>query len=704
MAEQQIADDEITYLVEVGRPHPLGATVDKDGVNFSLFTQSGTSVTLLLFSDHDDPQPFQIIRLNPRYHNTFRFWHCFVRGLKAGAHYAYRVEGPGDLHGKGYRYNPNKVLIDPHAHGNTLTLWDRGRACDPFDNVDASMRSVVIDLNDYDWKGDKPINRPMKDTVIYEMHVGGFTASPTSGVSNPGTYAGVIEKIPYLKSLGVTAVELMPVCQFDHTEGRRTSPIDGRDLMNFWGYSTVSFFAPHHGYCVDAEIGSHVREFRDMVRALHKAGIEVILDIVFNHTSEGNHLGPTIHYRGLDNDVYYFLVNDDKQYYMDYSGCGNTVNCNHPVTDHMILSSLQFWVKEMHVDGFRFDEGSILARGEDGAPMGHPPAIWHIELSETLAPTKIIAEAWDAAGLYQIGYFPGYRWAEWNGKYRDDIRRFVKGDGGMLGAVASRIAGSSDIYQSHGHLPVNSINFLTAHDGFTLNDLVSYNDKHNEANGEGGNDGANDNNSWNCGWEGGTDNPDIEALRARQIRNLTAIQMLSQGTPMFVAGDEMRRTQGGNNNAYCHNNEISWVDWSLAETNADMVRFFSEMIRLRLRHSVLHSGQFFSGERNRRGLVDISWHGTRLDQPEWGNPDARTLAFTLAGDSEIDLHVMLNSGWYDADFELPVIADHRWFVAVNTASPSPADIFAEGKEPLVEGNQFRLRDRSVVVLVSKAYA
>ena len=697
------ADEEARgYPVEVGRAHPLGASVDSEGVNFSIFTQSGTGVQLLLFSSHDDPQPFQTIRLDRRVNNTFHFWHCYVRGLKPGVHYAYRVEGPGDLHGQGHRFNPNKVLIDPHAHGNTLTLWDRGRACDPFDNVDASMRSVVIDVNDYDWEGDKPLGRPMKDTIIYEMHVGGFTASPTSNVRNPGTYAGVIEKIPYLKSLGITAVELLPVCQFDHTEGLRTSPVDGSELCNYWGYSTVGFFAPHHGYCVSPEAGNHLREFRDMVKALHKAGIEVILDIVFNHTSEGNHLGPTIHFRGLDNNIYYFLVPEDRQYYMDYSGCGNTMNCNHPITDNMILSSLQFWVREMHVDGFRFDEGSILARGEDSAPMAHPPAVWHIELSDTLAPTKILAEAWVAAGRYQIGFFPGYRWAEWNVKYRDDVRRFIKGDGGLLGALASRISGSSDIYQSHDHLPVNSINFLTAHDGFTLNDLVSYNEKHNEANGEGGNDGANDNNSWNCGVEGDTGDAEIDRLRARQIRNFTVIQMLSQGTPMFVAGDEHRRTQHGNNNAYCHNNEISWIDWSLVEKNGDMIRFFSEMIAFRMRHPMLHSGQFFTGEKNQRGLADVTWHGVEIDAPQWNDPEARQLAFTLggAGDGE-DLHVMLNTAWYAAEFQLPGVEGRRWFRAVDTALPSPQDIASEGKEVPVAGQTYLVTQRSVVVLVSR---
>jgi isoamylase len=690
------------FTIEPGRAHPHGAVPDAEGVNFSLFTQRGTAVQLLLFDEHDDPEPVQVIDLHSHRNKTFHFWHCYVRGLRPGAHYAYRVDGPQDLHGHGDRFNPNKVLIDPYAHGNTLDLWDRGRACGPEDNVTTSMRSVVINLDGYDWEGDRPLNRPMRETLIYEMHVGGFTRSETSGVANPGTFAGVIEKIPYLQDLGITAVELLPVCQFDHNEGLRDSPVDGSELRNFWGYSTVGFFAPHHGYCVSPDAGSHIREFRDMVKALHKAGIEVILDIVFNHTSEGNHMGPTIHFKGLDNDIYYYLVGNDRQYYMDYSGCGNTVDCNHPITDRMIVSCLHFWVNDMHVDGFRFDEGSILARGEDGAPMEHPPVVWHIELSESLADTKIIAEAWDAAGLYQVGYFPGYRWAEWNGRYRDDIRRFVKGDGGMLGQIASRIAGSSDMYQSSGHLPTNSVNFITAHDGFTLNDLVSYNEKHNEANGEGNNDGANDNNSWNCGAEGATDDRSVQRLRAQQIKNFTAIQMLSQGTPMFVAGDEHRRTQGGNNNAYCQDNAISWIDWDLAASNKDMFRFFREMIALRKRHGILQRDEFFTGASNARGLSDISWHGTRLGQAEWDNPEARTLAFTLAGpDDGEDLHVMLNMGWITADFELPQVDRRSWSRVVDTSLASPNDIRSAGEEVKIDGSSYLVNGRSVVVLVGR---
>jgi isoamylase len=690
------------YLVEPGQALPLGAIPDSHGVNFSIFAKNATAVQLLLFEEHDDVEPMQVISFDPVSNKTFRFWHVYVRGLRPGVHYAYRVDGPTDLSGQGFRYNRNKILIDPYARGNTNTLWNRVNACGPDDNLATSLRSVVIDLDDYDWEGDRPLKRRMSESIIYELHVGGFTRHPSALVRHPGTFAAVIEKIPYLKELGVTAVELMPVMEFDDKEILRQEPNGGPPLKNFWGYSTVSFFAPHRGYCLAPEVGAHIREFRDMVKALHKAGIEVILDVVFNHTSEGNHRGPTINFKGFANEVFYHLVPGDKQYYMDYSGCGNTVNCNHPVAQKFILDSLRFWVEEMHVDGFRFDEGSILSRGVDGVPMAYPPVVWDIELSEPLMDTKIIAEAWDAAGLYQIGYYPGNRWAEWNGRYRDDVRRFVKGEPGLVGAVAARIAGSADIYQASGHLPINSINFITCHDGFTLNDLVSYNGKHNEANGEGNADGINDNLSWNCGWEGKTDDPWVEVLRQRQIKNFAAILLLSQGVPMFVAGDEVRRTQQGNNNAYCQDNAISWFDWDLVRTHQQLFRFWKQMIGFRKRHPALHRQRFFTGERNERGLPDISWHGCKLDCPGWNDGNARALAFTLAGiGEEPDLHVMLNMYWEGLDFEIPALTGRHWYLAVDTAESSPFDIAEPGKEKMIVANDFYVQGRSVVVLLSK---
>jgi glycogen operon protein len=441
-----------------------------------------------------------------------------------------------------------------------------------------------------------------------------------------------------------------------------------------------------------------------MVKALHRAGIEVILDVVFNHTDEGNQLGPAYSFKGIDNSTYYFLVPWDLQYYMDFSGCGNTFNCNHPIAQKLIVECLRYWVREAHVDGFRFDEGSILSRGENGMPSAHPPVVWQIELDDDLADAKVIAEAWDAAGLYQIGHFPGDRWAEWNGRYRDDIRRFVKGDPGLVGAVASRLAGSSDIYQERGQLPVNSINFVTCHDGFTLNDLVSYNDKHNQANGEGNLDGIDDNLSWNCGVEGPSGDPAVETLRNRQVRNFAALLLLSRGVPMFVAGDEVRRSQQGNNNAYCQDNETSWFDWTLLAANRDLLRFWKRMIAFRKSHAALRQRQFFTGAVNDRGLVDLTWHGTKLHAPGWSDPEARALAMTLAGfNGAPDLHVMLNMHWDSLEFDLPAVPGRRWFVAVNTAQAPPHDIADPGDELPVTGTASTLEARSVVVLVNRVW-
>jgi isoamylase len=690
------------YTIEKGRAHPLGATVTNEGVNFSLFSEHTTWVQLLIFDAHDDPEPVQVITFDPLVNKTFHFWHIFVRGLKPGMHYAYRVDGPRDMQ-DGHRFNPNKVILDPYGFGITNNLWVRSDACTPDDNVATSLRNVIIDLRDYNWEGDKPLNRLLNETVIYEMHVGGFTRSKTAKVRNPGTFKGIIEKIPYLKSLGVTAVELLPVCQFDLQEGERRLP-DGQKLTNYWGYSTVGFFAPHSEYCASPEEGQHIREFRDMVKALHKAGIEVILDVVFNHTSEGNHEGPTINFKALDNQNYYHLVPDNKQYYMDYSGCGNTFNCNHPIPEKLIIECLEFWVREMHVDGFRFDEGSILSRGTNGEPLEDAPVLWNIDLSETLADTKIIAEAWDAAGLYQVANFPGYRWSVWNGKYRDAIRRFVKGDPGIIGEVAARIAGSADLLQWSGHQPVNSINFITCHDGFTLNDLVSYNSKHNWANGEENRDGIDDNMSWNCGAEGTTDHLEVEALREQQIKNFITILMCSQGVPMFLMGDEVRRTQDGNNNTYCQDNELNWFNWNQTLKNGGLLRFFQRMVAFRRQHPILQRPDFFKGDVNVRGLADIAWHGCELNSPGWSDPDTRVLAFTLGGQIErgcdIDLHVMMNMHWEALTFELPKAKGRKWKRFVDTSLPSPNDACEPGKEVSITGNTYIVNPRSVVVLVS----
>lgn len=691
------------YTTQAGKAHPLGARPDAHGVNFSIFSDAAWGVELLLFEAHDSPQPMQTIRLDTVKNKTFHFWHVYVEGLKPGAHYAYRVDGPHDVHGRGDRYNRNKVLVDPYAFGNTDTLWDRGAACNWDDNVETSMRSVVIDLGDYDWEGDQPINRPMEETVIYEMHVAGFTKSPTSGVVCPkaGTFTGLIEKIPYLKELGVTAVELLPVFDFDTREGVREMP-DGSRLCNYWGYSTVGFFAPHSSYCANPEMGQHLNEFRDMVKAFHRADIEVILDVVYNHTSEGNENGPTISFKGLANSTYYILSQQDRQYYMNYTGCGNTVNANHPIAEKFIVDSLEFWVQEMHVDGFRFDEAVILTRDENGAPMAKPPVIWQIELSEILADSKVIAECWDAAGENQLGHFPGYRWGEWNGYYRDAIRRFVKGDPGIIGTVADVISGSSALFCYDSELPVNSINFIACHDGFTMNDLVAYNEKHNWANGENNNDGNDENLSWNCGVEGPTDDPGIEWLRNQQVKNFAAILFVSQGVPMIYSGDEVRRSQWGNNNAYCHDDEISWFNWDLVKKHGDIYRFFSKMIAFRKSHPILRRARYFDGQLNERGVADASWHGCQVNCPGWQDPDARVLAFTLGGfGTDPDIHVMMNMFWEPLSFDLPHIPDRAWYRSVDTSLPSPDDIAEQGEEIRISGGKYTVNGRSVVILISK---
>jgi isoamylase len=687
------------FQTEDGAPHPLGATVLPDGVNFSLYSGSATGVDLLLFDKHVSPQAMQTIALIPSKNKTFHFWHIFVKNLKPGAHYAFRTRGPL-VPDAGLRHNPNKVLIEPYARGNTKTVWNRGDACNDADNVATSLRSVVIDTKGYDWEGDKPLNRPIEDTIVYEMHVGGFTKSPTSKVKYPATFSGLIEKIPYLKELGVTAVELLPIFDFDETAPLRT--VDGKPLWNFWGYSTMSYFALHSAYCVQPEEGMHLKEFRDAVKTLHKAGIEVILDVVFNHTDEGNHQGPTFSFRGFDNRSYYILVPTAMQYYMDYSGCGNTFNCNHPIVEKFILECLRYWVLEAHVDGFRFDEGSILSRGEDGAPLAQPPMVWQIELDEDLMDTKLIAEAWDAAGLYQIGHFPGDRWGEWNGRFRDTIRRFVKGDGGIIGQVADAIGGSASLYEARGGRPTNSINFVDCHDGFTLNDLVSYNSKHNQANGEGNNDGISDNLSWNCGAEGDTSDASIEKLREQQIRSFATILLLSRGVPMLLAGDEARNTQHGNNNAYCQDNEVGWFDWSNPEKHAGLRRFWQRMIAFRKKHPALRMNAFYTGEVSWRGLKDITWHGTKLNSPGWDDSQARALGFTVAGfDQEPDIHVMMNMYWDALDMDIPVIAGWQWMRVVDTSLPSPSDIADTGKEVAYPGLSYKVNPRSIVVLLNK---
>ena len=686
------------YRVRPGRRYPPGATVEDDGVNFSIYGRHAVGAELLLYEGAASPEPFQVIRLDPEENHTFFSWHVLVVDLPPGTHYTWRMAGPFDPSGHGWRFDPEVELVDPWARAVNPCGWDRWRRQREGLTPHDSPRAVVL-AEEYDWNGDLPLRMPSEQMIVYELHVGGFTRHPSAGVASPGTFAGIIEKIPYLAELGITHVELMPVMAFDEQDV--PEGVWDAGLTNYWGYSSYGFFSPHPGYCATPQLGSHRREFRDMVRALHKAGIGVILDVVFNHTSEGNGGGPTLSFKGIGNETFYCLDQIDRSIYLDFTGCGNTVNANHPMVARYILDCLEYWVREMHVDGFRFDLASALARDGSGRPMEHPPVLWGIELSDTLAAAKIIAEAWDAAGLYQVGSFPGYRWMEWNGRYRDTIRRFVRGDPGLVPEVATRLSGSSDLYAANLRAPINSINFVTCHDGFTLWDLVSYNTKHNQANREGNRDGTNDHLSWNCGVEGETTDEAILALRRRQAKNLLALLFLSQGIPMLLAGDEMLRTQQGNNNTWCQDNPLGWVDWSLVRENAQMVRFVRGLIALRKRHPSLSRRRFLSGKpRNGCDLPDVAWHGTRLDAPPWDDPEARHVAFTLAPakPGEPALHVVINMDLEARRFELPCLPGWEWHLALDTGAVPPTDLVPPAEQKPISGTALVARSRSVAVL------
>ena len=684
--------------VRTGRRYPPGATLVANGVNFCVFSPDATWVELLLYEAADSAQPFQVVALDPDRNRTNLMWHVFVEGLAAGAHYGWRMDGPTDTAVSGRRFNPRKELSDPWAYEVSDAVWDRKRAADPADAGACGLRSVVGERS-FDWSGERPIARGLEGAVIYELHVGGFTQHPSSRVARPGTFSALVEKIPYLRQLGITHVELMPVMAFDDQSVPRAAA--ARGLRNFWGYNTHSFWCPHPRYCGARQPGRQAAEFKHLVQALHAAGIGVILDVVFNHTAEGGADGPWINFKGSANEVVYHLDPRDRRRYLDFTGTGNTINCNHPLVTAFIIYCLEYWVEEMHVDGFRFDLASVFTRGEGGVVLTNPPLPWDIELSRKLIGIPLIAEAWDAAGLYQVGAFPGSGWAEWNGAYRDAVRRFVRGDAGLVGMVASRIAGSSDLYAHDHRLPCNSINFVTCHDGFTLHDLVSYDTKHNEANGEDNRDGSDDNLSWNCGVEGPTTDAAVMALRRRQAKNLLAVLLLSRGVPMLCAGDEVLRTQGGNNNAYCQDNELSWFDWSRLESQREMLNFTREMIALRRRHASLTANHFYQGRViPARGIADIAWHGTRLQQPAWGDATARVLAFTIAGiaTDEADLHAILNMSDEVIDFELPALPGRAWRVAVNTAQAPPDDVVEPARQAPLTVSKYRVTSRSVVVL------
>lgn len=685
------------FSVKPGSRFPFGATLDANGVNFSIFSRHAEGAELLLFERVDSAEPFQIITLDAEVNRSFFSWHVYVEKLRAGVYYNWRMNGPDDTRASGCRFDANKALVDPWARAVSDQLWDRERARHPGENHDCCIRGLVVDTH-HDWEDDHYVNRPAEHAIIYELHVGGFTRHASSKVSHPGTFAGIIDKIPYLQALGITHVELMPVMAFDEQDV--PAGVAARGLKNYWGYSTHSFYSPHPGYCIAPEQGTHLTEFRDMVKALHRANIGVILDVVFNHTAEGGADGPVINFKGFGNEMFYHLESADRSRYRDYTGCGNTVNANHPLVSRYIADCLKYWVREMHVDGFRFDLASALARGEDGNPQYHAPVLWNIEFSSTLAHTGLIAEAWDAGGLYQVGGFPGYRWLEWNGRYRDVLRRFVRGDPGLIAEVATRLTGSSDLYQAAGRLPINSINFVTSHDGFTLYDQLSYNGKHNEANGEDNRDGHDDNLSWNCGVEGDSDDENVRFLRQRQAKNFIALLLLSHGVPMLLAGDEVLRSQSGNNNAWCQDNELSWFDWTLTETNQEMLRFTREMVAFRKRHACLKRRRFLKGVASEgRKLPDVSWHGPQLNQPLWHDPQAQLLAYTLAAvdPDEEDLHIICNMSEHTHEVTMPTLPDSNWYLAIDTGALAPKDILSAGKQVIYMKQQYSVPWRSVVV-------
>jgi glycogen operon protein len=681
-----------------GQSSPLGATRVEGGANFSVFSRNASAIELLLFERDGDPRPSHVIPLDPVISRSYHYWHTFVPEIQPGQLYGYRARGQFDP-ANGARFDASKVLLDPYGRGVVVPRnYSREAARHPGDNCATAMKSVVVDPSNYDWQGDTPLKRPSSRTIIYEMHVRGFTRHPSSGLKENlrGTYAGLIEKIPYLKQLGITAVELLPVFQFDPQD----YPLG---KVNYWGYAPVSFFAPHQAYSSRQDPLGPIEEFRDMVKALHREGLEVILDVVFNHTAEGDHTGPTISLRGLDNSIYYLLEADQSRY-ANFSGTGNTLNANHPIVRRLIVDSLRYWVETMHVDGFRFDLASILARDPSGQVMPNPPVLWDIESDPVLAGTKLIAEAWDAAGLYQVGNFIGDSWKEWNGRFRDDVRSFFLGEDGSVGRLADRFLGSPEIYGHKEREAEQSVNFVTCHDGFTLNDLVSYNQKHNELNGEDNRDGANDNRSWNCGAEGSCGDPAIEKLRERQIKNFLAVTFLSLGVPMLLMGDEARRSQRGNNNAYCQDNETSWFDWNLVRQHAGLHRFVELLAARRALRKM-------DTERQRRSLNQLlrgatkAWHGVNLHQPDW-SPQSHSLAISAEVPEEnLSFQLIFNAYWEPLEFELPGgrhAAGHPWCRWIDTSLESPHDIQDWPAAPVVAGRTYRAGPRSVVVLIAAA--
>jgi isoamylase len=693
--------------VQAGNPLPWGAHQRGDGVNFALFSRHATRVRLELYQNADDSTATRIIELDPVRHRTGDVWHVWVRSIPAGQLYGYRIEGPYQPE-QGHRFNPHKLLLDPFARAIAgVKDWDflAARGYDSSSGqTDLSISTVddagttpksIFTLDDFDWEMDSPPKHPASDMVIYETHVRGFTIHPSSGVAHPGTFRSLTEKIPYLKNLGVTAIELMPVIEFNANELVRLNPITAEKLKNYWGYNPVAFFAPKQSYGVGGAAGQQTLEFREMVKAFHRAGIEVILDIVLNHTAEGNETGPTICLRGIENSIFYMLQEKGRRYYKDFTGVGNTLHANHPIVREFVMGVLRYWVMHMHVDGFRFDLASVLGRDEHGNILRNAPLLDVIAEDPILRDVKLIAEAWDAGGAYQVGSFSTRRWGEWNGRFRDDVRRFWIGDAGMMGLFASRICGSSDLYQGSGKGPGSSLNFVTSHDGFTLNDLVSYKQKHNDENGESSRDGSDANYSDNCGVEGPSDDPAVEEMRNRLIKTFLLTLFISRGIPMLLGGDEFRRTQRGNNNAYCQDNEVSWFDWSLVEKHKEIHRFTRGMIAFRRAHSALRKEVFYTD-------ADIKWFAPNGATPDWMDQRQKSFACLILGQSEPDLFLMFNADSRSVDFSIPALPGSQiWRLAVDTARAAPDDLYEVGNEPSMQGQiSFRVEPRSSAILLT----
>ncbi len=711
---QSLKTTQATFSIERGNALPLGSTLTQKGINFSIFSKHATQVTLILFTSGVDA-PIATFELSASKNRTGFIWHILIKGIDPDIiRYGYQMDMQPNPNPQIYHFNPNTVLIDPYAKALSGApkwgvMYSRKGEKSPTQMGIRNRRSI-IDTTYFDWDDDKQLCIAPDEMIIYELHVRGYTAHSSSEVEHKGSYLGLCEKIPYLKELGITTVELLPVFEFEETGIDKVNPETGERLLNYWGYDPINFFSPKAAYATDGHNATQINEFKEMVRSFHKAGIEVILDVVFNHTAEGNGDGHIFNYRGIDNSTYYIVDNESGEY-KDYTGCGNTVNCNNPVVRDMIIDALRYWVIEMHVDGFRFDLASILGRNAKGEVLSNPPILERIAYDPVLAKTKLIAEAWDAAGLYQVGSFPAYdRWAEWNGKFRDDIRSFIKSDSGKIKALAQRLMGSPDIYRKSGRSPFYSVNFITCHDGFTLRDLVSYDQKHNLLNGEENRDGSNDNSSWNCAIEGESDDPAIEALRLKQQKNMALLLILSDGIPMILAGDEFGHTQNGNNNAYCQDNKTSWIDWTLLEKNSGLFRFFRLAIKHKKEHFLSKFHSYIFDDSNSPD-AEIHFHGVEANHPDWSD-SSRTLGLQVhttkkssyhEKQEEVDIYLFCNGHWEAHEVELPKLKENSsWYVVVDTSKLSPEDFLEE--ELLLESqDKYKVMERSIIMLIGKGH-